>query len=102
MTTGTRGPTIPPGTGTEIAASAATLAYNVVINQATTSGTGYVTANACAATVSVLAARHRGVSWARMGMVPGQLGGGIRIGLATALRRGERCGAALVMPATVA
>ncbi len=46
MTAGTRGPSIPPGAGTEIAASAATLAYDVVMNQATTPGTGYVTANA--------------------------------------------------------
>ncbi len=100
MTAGTRGPRIPPGTGTEIAASAATLAYNVVINQATTSGTGYVTANACAATVSVLAARHRGVSWARMGMVPGRLGRGIRIGLATALPIASMVGLGVAVPAT--
>ena len=100
MTSGTRGPAIPPGTGTEIAASAATLAYNVVINQATTSGTGYITANACAATVSVVAARHRGVSWARMGMVPGRLGRGIRIGLATALPIASVMGLGVAVPAT--
>ena len=100
MTAGIRGPRVPPGTGTEIAASAATLAYNVLISQATTSGAGYVTANACAATVSVLAARHRGVSWARLGMVPGRLGRGIRIGLATALPIASVAGLGVAVPAT--
>ena len=98
MTAGTRGPGVPPGPGMEIAASAATLAYNVVISEAATSGAGYVTANASAATMSVLAARFRGVSWASMGMVPCRLGRGIRIGPATALPIAAVAGLGMAVP----
>jgi hypothetical protein len=48
VTAGTRRPRNPPGAGAEIAATAATLAYNVAISQVT-SGTGYVMANTGAA-----------------------------------------------------
>ena len=41
MTAGARRPRNPPSAGTEVAASAATLAYNVAISQVT-SGIGYV------------------------------------------------------------
>jgi hypothetical protein len=45
VTAGTRRPRNPPGARAEIAATAATLAYNVAISQAT-SGISYVMANA--------------------------------------------------------
>jgi hypothetical protein len=44
VTAGTRRPRHPPGAGADIAATAATLAYNVAISQVT-SGVGYVMAN---------------------------------------------------------
>ena len=99
MTPGTRRPRNPPRAGTEVAASAATLAYNVAISQ-TTSGIGYVMANIGAAALSVIAARNCGVSWADMGMSPEQLGRGIRIGLITALPAAAMVGLGTVVPAT--
>ena len=100
MTAATRRPGIPPGAAAEIAASAATLAYNVAINQATASGTGYIMANTGTAAVSVIAARRGGVSWSSMGMVPGRLGRGIRIGLATALPTAAVVALGVAVPAT--
>ena len=99
MTAGTRRPRNPPGAGAEIAATAATLAYNVAISQVT-SGVGYVMANTGAAALSVLAARTCGVSWADMGMCPDRLGRGIRIGLITALPAAAVVGLGAVVPAT--
>ena len=99
MTAGTRRPRHPPGAGADIAATAATLAYNVAISQVT-SGIGYVAANTGAAALSVLAARNRGVSWADMGMCPDQLGSGIRIGLITALPAAAVVGLGAVVPPT--
>ncbi len=90
---------IPSGVGAEIAASAATLAYSVVISRATP-GIGYVMANAGAAALSAVAARNRGVSWADIGMCPGRLGRGIRTGLATALPAAAVVGLGAVVPAT--
>ena len=87
------------GAGAEIAATAATLAYNVAISRAT-SDVGYVMANAGAAALSVLAARTCGVSWADMGMCPDRLGRGIRIGLVTALPAAAVVGLGAVAPAT--
>ena len=83
MTAGTRRRR-PSGTGTEIAASTATLAYNVAINQAIP-GIGYMPANVAAAALSVIAARNCGVSGADMGIRPDRLVTGIRIGLTAAL-----------------
>ena len=99
MTAGTRRPRNPPGAGAEIAATAATLAYNVAISQVT-SGIGYVMANTGAAALSVIAARNCGVSWAHMGMCPGRLGRGIRIGLITALPAAAVVGLGAVVPGT--
>ena len=99
MTAGTRRPRNPPGAGAEIAATAATLAYNVAISQVT-SGTGYVMANTGAAALSVLAARTCGVSWADMGMCPDRLGRGIRIGLITALPAAAVVGLGAAVSAT--
>ena len=99
MTAGTRRPRNPPGARAEIAATAATLAYNVAISQAT-SGISYVMANTGAAALSVIAARNCGVSWADMGMCPDRLGRGIRIGLATALPAAAVVGLGAVVPAT--
>ena len=99
MTAGTRRPRNPPGAGAEIAATAATLAYNVAISQVT-SGTGYVMANTGAAALSVLAARTCGVSWVDMGMCPDRLGRGIRIGLITALPAAAVVGLGAAVPAT--
>jgi uncharacterized protein len=99
VTAGTRRPRNPPGAGAEIAATAATLAYNVAISQVT-SGIGYVMANTGAAALSVIAARNRGVSWAHMGMYPGRLGRGIRIGLITALPVAAVVGLGTVVPGT--
>lgn len=75
MTAGTRRPRNPPSAGTEVAASAATLAYNVAISQVT-SGIGYVMANDSAAVLSVVAARTCGVSRAGLGVCPDRLGRG--------------------------
>ena len=97
MTAGTRRPRNPPGA--EIAASAATLAYNVAISQVT-SDVGYVMANTGAAALSLLAARTCGVTRVDMGMCPGRLGGGIRIGLITALPAAAVVGLGAVAPAT--
>jgi membrane protease YdiL (CAAX protease family) len=99
VTAGTRRPRHPPGAGADIAATAATLAYNVAISQVT-SGIGYMAANTGAAALSVLAARNRGVSWADMGMCPDQLGSGIRIGLITALPAAAVVGLGAVVPPT--
>jgi uncharacterized protein len=99
VTAGTRRSRDPPGAGTEIAASAATLAYNVAISQVT-SGIGYVMANDSAAVLSVIAARNSGVSWADMGMCPDRLGRGIGIGLITALPAAAVVGLGAVIPAT--
>ncbi len=99
MTAGTRRPRNPPGAGAEIAASAATLAYNVAISRVT-SDVGYVMANAGAAALSVLAARTCGVSWGDMGMCPDRLGRGIRSGLITALPAAAAVGLGAVAPAT--
>ncbi len=99
MTAGTRRPRTPPGARTEITATAATLAYSVVISQVT-SGIGYVMANTGAAALSVIAARTCGVSWADMGMYPGRLGRGIRTGLTTALPAAAVVGLGALVPAT--
>ena len=99
MTAGTRRPRNPPSAGTEAAASAATLAYNVAISQVT-SGIGYVMANDSAAVLSVAAARTCGVSWASLGVRPDRLGRGIRIGLTTALLAAAVVGLGAVVPAT--
>jgi uncharacterized protein len=99
VTAGIGRPQIPSGTGAEIAASAATLAYSVVISQAS-SGISYVMANAGTAALSVIAARNRGVSWSGMGMCPDPLGRGIRIGLATAVPTMAVVELAVVVPAT--
>jgi membrane protease YdiL (CAAX protease family) len=99
VTAGIRRPQIPFGTGAEIAASAATLAYSVVISQAS-SGISYVMANAGTAALSVIAARNRGVSWSSMGMCPDRLGRGIRIGLATAVPTMAVVELGVVVPAT--
>ena len=99
MTAGGRRPRIPSGAGAEIAAAVATLAYNVVISQAPP-GIGYVTANAGAAALSVSAARDRGVSWASLGMCPGRLGSGIRIGLTAALPAAAAVIVGAAVPAT--
>jgi len=99
VTAGTRRPRNPPGAGAEIAASAATLAYNVAIGQAT-SGIGYVMANTGAAALSVIVARYCGVSRADLGMCPDRLGRGIRIGLITALPATAVVGLGAVVPAT--
>ena len=100
MTARTRRPSrVPPGARAEIAASAATLAYNVVISRPIP-GIGYVMANAGAAALSVVAARNRGVSWADMGMCPDRLGRGVRIGLTTALPVAAVAGLGAVVPAT--
>jgi len=99
VTAGTRRPRNLPGARAEIAATAATLAYNVAISQAT-SGISYVMANTGAAALSVIAARNCGVSWADMGMCPDRLGRGIRIGLATALPAAAVVGLGAVVPAT--
>jgi uncharacterized protein len=88
-----------PGVGAEIAASAATLAYNVAISRPIP-GIGYVLANAGAAALSVSAARNLGVSWADMGMCPDRLRPGIRIGLTTALPAAAVVGLGAVVPAT--
>ena len=99
MTAGTRRPRNPPSAGTEVAASAATLAYNVAISQVT-SGIGYVIANDSAAVLSVAAARTRGVSRVGLGVCPDRLGRGIRIGLTTALPAAAVVGLGAVVPAT--
>jgi CAAX protease family protein len=99
VTAGTRRPRNPSGAGAEIAASAATLAYNVAISQVT-SGIGYVMANDSAAVLSVIAARNCGVSRAGLGMCPDRLGRGIRIGLTTALPAAAVVGLGAVVPAT--
>ncbi len=99
MTAGIRRSRNPPGAGAEIAASAATLAYNVAISQVT-SGIGYVMANTGTAALSVIAARNCGVSWADMGMCPDRRGRGIRIGLITALPAAAVVGLGAVVPAT--
>jgi membrane protease YdiL (CAAX protease family) len=99
VTAGTRRPRNPPGTSAEIAASAATLAYNVAISQAT-SGISYVMANTGAAALSVIAARNWGASWADMGMCSDRRGRGIRIGLITALPAAAVVGLGAVVPAT--
>jgi uncharacterized protein len=88
-----------PGAGAEIAASAATLGYNVAIGQVT-SGIGYVAANTGAAALSVIAARTCGISRADMGVSAGRLGRGIRIGLITALPAAAVVGLGAVVPAT--
>ncbi len=88
-----------PGAGAEIAASAATLAYNVAISRSIP-GIGYVMANEGAAALSVIAARNCDVSWADMGMCPDRLGRGIRIGLITALPAAAVVGLGAVVPAT--
>jgi len=99
VTAWTRRPRNPPSGGTEAAAAAATLAYNVAISQVT-SGVGYVVANDSAAVLSVIAARTCGVSWADMGMCPGRLGRGIRTGLIAALPAAAVVGLGAVAPAT--
>ena len=99
MTAGTRRSRNPPGAGAEVAASAATLAYNVAIGQVT-SGIGYVMANTGAAALSVIAARDCGISRADLGMCPDRLGRGIRIGLITALPAAAVVGLGAVVPAT--
>ena len=99
MTAGARRPRNPPSAGTEVAASAATLAYNVAISQVT-SGIGYVMANDSAAVLSVVAARTCGVSRAGLGVCPDRLGRGIRIGLTTALPAAAVVGLGAVVPAT--
>jgi uncharacterized protein len=99
VTAGTRRPRNPPGAGAEIAASAATLAYNVAISQVTWD-VGYVMANTGAAALSLLAARTCGVSRADMGMCPDRLGRGIRIGLVTALPAAAVVGLGAVASAT--
>jgi uncharacterized protein len=99
VTAGTRRPRIPPSVGTEVAASAATMAYNVAISQVT-SGIGYVVANDSAAVLSVVAARTCGVSRAGLGVCPGRLGRGIRIGLTTAVPAAVVVGLGAVVPAT--
>ena len=98
MTAWSRRPQNPPGARAEITATAATLAYNVVISQAT-SGIGYVMANTGAAALSVIAARNCSVSWADMGMCPDRLGRGIRIGLIAALPAAAAVGLGAVVPA---
>jgi len=99
VTAGTRRPRNPPGASTEVAASAATLAYNVAISQVT-SGIGYVMANDSAAVLSVAAARTCGISRAGLGMCPDRLGRGIRIGLITALPVTAVVGLGAMVPAT--
>ncbi len=99
MTAGTRRPRNPPSAGAEIAASAATLAYNVAISRPIP-GVGYVLANDGAAALSVIAVRNCGVSWADVGMYPDRLGRGIRIGLITALPAAAVVGFGAVVPAT--
>jgi membrane protease YdiL (CAAX protease family) len=99
VTAGSRRPQIPSGTGAEIAASAATLAYSVVISRAS-SGINYVMANAGTAALSVIAARNHGVSWSSMGMCPDPLGRGIRLGLATAVPTMAVVELGAVVPAT--
>jgi uncharacterized protein len=99
VTAGTRRPRNPPRAGTEAAASAATLAYNVAISQVT-SGIGYVMANDSAAVLSVIAVRTCGVSRADIGVCPDRLGRGIRIGLTTALAAAAVVGLGAVVPAT--
>jgi uncharacterized protein len=99
VTARTRRPRDPPGAGAEIAASAATLAYNVAISQVT-SGIGYVTANTGAAALSVIAARYCSVSRADLAMCPDRLGRGIRIGLITALPAAAVVGLGAAVPAT--
>ena len=99
MTAGTRRPRNPPSAGTEVAASAATLAYNVAISQVT-SGIGYVIANDSAAVLSVAVARTRGVSRAGLGVCPDRLGRGIRVGLTTALPAAVVVGLGALVPAT--
>jgi uncharacterized protein len=99
VTARTRRSRIPSGVGAEITASAATLAYSVVISRATP-GIGYVMANAGAAALSVIAARNRGVSGADIGMRPDQLGRGIRIGVTTAMPIAAVVTLGAVVPAT--
>jgi uncharacterized protein len=99
VTAGSRRPRNPPSAGTEVAASAAILAYNVAISQVT-SGIGYVVANDSAAVLSVIAARTCGVSRAGIGVCPDRLGRGIRVGLTTALPAAAVVGLAAVAPAT--
>jgi membrane protease YdiL (CAAX protease family) len=99
VTAGTRRPRNPPSAGTEAAASAATLAYNVAISRPIP-GIGYVMANDSAAVLSVIAARTCGVSRHGMGMCPDRLGRGIRIGLTTALPAAAVVGLGAVVPAT--
>jgi len=99
VTAGTRRSPNPPSVGTEAAASAATLAYNVAISRPIP-GIGYVMANDSAALLSVIAARTCGVSRTDMGMCPDRLGRGIRIGLTTALPAVAAVGLGAVVPAT--
>jgi membrane protease YdiL (CAAX protease family) len=99
VTAGTRRPRNPPWSGTEVAASAATLAYNVAISQVT-SGIGYVMANDSAAALSVVAARTCGVSRASLGVCPDRLGRGMRVGLTTALPAAAVVGLGAMIPAT--
>ena len=99
MTAGRRRSRNPPGAGAEVAASAATLAYNVAIGQVT-SGIGYVMANTGSAALSLIAARYCSVSRADLGMCPDRLGRGIRIGLITALPAAAVVGLGAVVPAT--
>ena len=98
MTTGTRRPRIPPAAA-EIVGSAATLAYSAAISRAAP-GIGYVTANAGAAALSVIAARNRSVSRADMGMRADRLGRGIRVGLTTALPTAAVVALGAAVPAT--
>ncbi len=97
--TATRRPGFHPGAGAEIAASTATLAYNVAINQVIP-GVAYVPANLGAAALSVIAARNCGVSGADLGMRPDRLVTGIRIGLMAALPAAGVVALGAAVPAT--
>ena len=92
VTADTRQPGFHPGAGAEFAASTATLAYNVAINQAIP-GVAYVPAN-------LGAARNCGVSGSDLGMRPDRLVTAIRIGLMAAMPAAGVVAVGAVVPAT--
>jgi membrane protease YdiL (CAAX protease family) len=89
----------PHGAGTEVVASAAVLAYGVIIHRVVPAG-AYVPTNLAVAALSVAAARAYGVPFAEMGLRRDRAGRGARIGLIAAAAVAAVIALAVALPAT--
>jgi uncharacterized protein len=83
----------------ELAAAATLLAWNGVINRVVPSA-AYVPANLAVAGLSVLAARHRRVPAAHLGLAPDRAARGVRVGLAAAAPVAAAVALGAALPAT--